>query len=244
MPIYPGDTVVNAGTINVQAGGWLVLGVPGPVPLSFINSGTVTVSASGTIQVRNGQYTQIGGTTTVDGTLTGPTVVQGGMLPGSGTIGALTQTGGTVSPGVAAGSLTLGGNYSQTAGTLAVDLNGTAAGQFDQLKVTGTISLGGALAVTAGYAAAVGDTFTIIDNDGVDPVQGTFAGLADGASVTLGGKLFRVSYAGGTGRLRQPAAARPRAPAAPAGRRWLPPQMLRDATRVRPAGHIGHEMPV
>ena len=41
--------------------------------------------------------------------------------------------------------------------------------------------------------------FMIIQNDGTDPVVGTFAGLAQGATIVQGGMRFRISYDGGTG---------------------------------------------
>ena len=40
---------------------------------------------------------------------------------------------------------------------------------------------------------------TLIDNDGVDPVSGTFAGLNEGAIVTLNASDFQISYVGGDG---------------------------------------------
>jgi len=35
-----------------------------------------------------------------------------------------------------------------------------------------------------GFTAAIGDQFTIIDNDGTDPVVGTFDGLPEGKHFT------------------------------------------------------------
>jgi hypothetical protein len=49
-----------------------------------------------------------------------------------------------------------------------------------------------------GYA----DTYVLIDNDGSDPVSGTFAGLPEGAVVTpfqTGRPRYRISYVGGDG---------------------------------------------
>ena len=40
---------------------------------------------------------------------------------------------------------------------------------------------------------------TLIDNDGTDPVTGTFAGLPGGTFFGSGGHAFRISYQGGTG---------------------------------------------
>jgi hypothetical protein len=88
------------------------------------------------------------------------------------------------------------------------DFTQTATGRFDitlktptdstQLKVTGTIKLDGTLNVTTlpGFS---GDSFTIIDNLGPNPVMGTFAGLPEGVQLTLGGRLFQITYQGGKG---------------------------------------------
>ena len=50
---------------------------------------------------------------------------------------------------------------------------------------------------------APGQAFVLIDNDGTDPVSGTFAGLPEGAGLTgagfSGSVPFRITYAGGTG---------------------------------------------
>ena len=87
------------------------------------------------------------------------------------------------------------------AGVFLVEIEGTTVGtQYDQTNVTGTVTLAGATLTLAGaYPPAVGDTFTIIANDGADAVAGTFAGLAEGASVTFNGVTMVISYVGGTG---------------------------------------------
>src|SRR5207237_681002 len=42
--------------------------------------------------------------------------------------------------------------------------------------------------------------FTIINNDGSDPINGTFAGLSENATVaTYGGFAYKIHYAGGDG---------------------------------------------
>ena len=62
--------------------------------------------------------------------------------------------------------------------TFGVRLNGGTVGtEYDQLAVAGTVDLGDAtLSLTLGYTPAVGDSFTIIDNDGTDDVVGTSSG--------------------------------------------------------------------
>src|SRR5262249_30884965 len=63
--------------------------------------------------------------------------------------------------------------------------------------------LGGAtLAATLGFTSAVDNVYTIISNDGTDPVVGNFAGLPPSnplPTLTIGGVVFEVNYAGGDG---------------------------------------------
>ena len=69
--------------------------------------------------------------------------------------------------------------------------------------MTGAVSLGGATLNLQGSAIGVspGTTFVIIDNDGSDPIVGTFAGLPQGTRITggPGGLDYAISYPGGTG---------------------------------------------
>jgi len=53
--------------------------------------------------------------------------------------------------------------------------------------------------VGAAFTPAMGESFTIINNDGQDAVNGTFNGLPEGASLTVGGALFSIIYDGGDG---------------------------------------------
>ena len=62
------------------------------------------------------------------------------------------------------------------------------------------MTLGGNLSLSIGAGPfLLGDTFLVINNDGVDPVSGTFAGIAEGGLLSAGGFDFTVSYAGGDG---------------------------------------------
>ncbi|HVS58128.1 MAG TPA: hypothetical protein VHD60_00090 [Candidatus Saccharimonadales bacterium] len=137
----------------------------------------------------------------VDGVQGDTTVASGGTLEGSGSVGALTvNSGGTVAPGhspgcLASGNLTLNGSYAfQIGGT-------TACSGYDQINVTGTVSISGALNVSLynNYAPKTGESYTIIQNDGSDAVTGTFTGLAEGATFKVGADTFKISYKGSTG---------------------------------------------
>jgi hypothetical protein len=62
-------------------------------------------------------------------------------------------------------------------------------------NVTGNVALGNALLVVR---SSHNSPFTLIHNQGVDPVAGTFLGLPEGA-VFGNGSWVRISYAGGSG---------------------------------------------
>ncbi|MCS6850436.1 MAG: autotransporter-associated beta strand repeat-containing protein, partial [Gemmataceae bacterium] len=175
-------------------------------------NGSFTKIGSGTLTLTNthfytGSTTINGGTLAITGTLmatSGVTVNNTGTLAGTGSVNSpvVANSGGTVAPGVGGpGILNTFTTTFATGSTFNVTLNGTTVGsQYDQLNVTGTVTLGNAtLTGTLGFSPAVGDTFTIINNDGTDPVNGTFAGLPEGALVTIGNRRFKISYVGGTG---------------------------------------------
>jgi autotransporter-associated beta strand protein len=181
-------------------------------------TGTVSLAGASTIAIDAGQLT-IGGIISGKGSLTeagagslivsalntytGGTTVNGGTLGGGGMIGALlVNSGATLAPSSPTTKIFKTGNVAFSAGsTFAVTLNGTAAGTgYDQLSVTGTVNLAGAtLDVNLGFTPAVGSAFVLIQNDGVDAVVGTFAGLPQGATLSLDGMTFQISYVGGTG---------------------------------------------
>lgn len=167
--------------------------------------GRTTVVAGGSLAMPAGStFVQTGGTTTVDGTLSATTAVdvQGGLLEGTGTVAASVVNAGTVNSGPGTGTLTITGDYTQTAaGTLAVELGGLT--QYDRLNVGGSATLAGALAVDLvnGYFPTVGSGFTPLDLTGAGTAGGTaFAGLGEGATFDEAGPTtFKITYAGGSG---------------------------------------------
>jgi len=107
-----------------------------------------------------------------------------------------------LAPGASPAQVTINGNLTlDNNDTLNIELNGATPGtQYDQLVVNGGVSLGGAtLNVTTGYTPANNTLFTIINNDGADPVSGIFAGLPEGAVFYVSGKPYKISYVGGSG---------------------------------------------
>jgi methionine-rich copper-binding protein CopC len=178
--------VVNVEALSVQGGTWTIGDTQ-----SYTNGVTVQ-----------------GGVLLVDGSLGGSTVLvaNGGTLGGHGTVGALTlASGATLAPGNSPGRLSTGNLALGVGANFSVEIGGTVAGTgYDQVDVTGTVDVTGATltaSLDGGFnpQAAPGGTFTIIRNDGADAVIGTFAGLAEGAQLTIGGSVFSISYRGGDG---------------------------------------------
>jgi hypothetical protein len=165
---YMGLVFNNNGTVILPSG-TLKLGgsFPGGQPVT--NAGNVSIGPGATL-VAYGDYDQMVGSTSLSsGTFFGGNLnVQGGSLAGSGIINANVTNGGQVIPGGtgATGTLTINGNYTQTAtGALDIDLGGTTAGsQYGQLAVSRAATLGGTLnvATIGGFTPAFGNTFQVL----------------------------------------------------------------------------------
>jgi hypothetical protein len=188
--------MANDGSIQVSNGG--TISVQGYLGGSFINAGSVTVGNGGTLSVQyawNGSgligtadYVQSAGTTVVDGVLSATNVdIMGGLLIGSGTIKANVTNAGTVAPGDTFGTLTIQGNYTQTAtGVLLIQIGGANA--YGELVVTGTATLNGTLEVSFldNYVPAAGTSFQIL----------TFANHVGGFASELGLNSLQPVWSG------------------------------------------------
>ncbi|WP_424968814.1 beta strand repeat-containing protein [Metapseudomonas otitidis] len=192
-------------TVNAGAAATLSGTISGTGSLTKTGASNLTLSGSNT---NSGATTVAAGTLVVDGsTNSATTVASGATLAGSGTLGGdvTVQSGGTLSPGNGgAGTLTVNGNLTLASGsTLALDINGTTAGTgYDRVVVNGAVDVSGAaLAVTHGYAAGSGDSYTVIVNDAADAVTGTFSGVSEGTKINASGNgtELTTSYIGGSG---------------------------------------------
>lgn len=141
-------------------------------------------------------------TAIVTGTVGSVYVNKYGVLKGTGTTGAIFLSNGTIAPGMSPGTLN-SGNLNFTGGSLQEELGGTAAGEFDQLNVTGTVDLGTTTTLNVSlfnnYKPSVGSSYAIINNDGSDAVTGHFSDLTNGSTFSAGGYSFKINYAGGDG---------------------------------------------
>ena len=170
------------------------------------NSGNVTVTNSGTVTLSPATATLTGVTVSASssGLVDAGSIILATSSPlvgNGGTVDADVTSNQLTSPGPVAGRVTVTGAYVQgPAANFAIEIIGlTVATQYDQLKVNGTVALSGNLILSGSYVANVGDTFTIIDNDGADAVTGTFNNSPEGDVYTFNGRPLRLSYQGGDG---------------------------------------------
>lgn len=127
-------------------------------------------------------------------------VNQGGKLTGTGTVGSL-YVYGIVSPGNSPGKITVINDL-----TLDNDAIYQAeildSKNYDQIVAKNVLISDTTLKLSflKGGKIAKGDKFTLINNTGKGPIQGTFKGVKEGDKITLGKAVFVVTYKGGAGK--------------------------------------------
>jgi fibronectin-binding autotransporter adhesin len=154
-----GTFLADGGTTSTLSG--VISGIG-----SFIKDGpgTLTLTAASTY---TGATTVAAGSLLVEGSIASPltTVDMGGLLGGHGLLGGSLVNSGIVSPGGSIGTLTVAGNYTQSAGgTLRIEVAGVAPGAHDLLVVHGHASLAGTLQLipVGGFQLHVGDRITFL----------------------------------------------------------------------------------
>lgn len=134
-----------------------------------------------------------------------PITLAGGTLRGNSSVGNVSAIagGGAITPGLSPGILNVKNLALNPEASLDLDILGSTPGSgHDQLNVVGTADLAGAslsMTVLPGYLPSVGTPLVILQNDGADPVTGTFAGLPEGGEFAVGNITFSIGYAGGDG---------------------------------------------
>ncbi len=190
---YGGTIDPNGSKISVEKVGTGVLEMWGNQPYG----GTTTVK-KGKLLVNNS------GT---NGVFNSPIIIEEGALGGFGltqssaTIGTGSGAGAILEPGfLKIGTLTVGALTLKADATYTAELNlGTAVGD----KVTATsVSLLNSpkleLIPTAGELPS-GTSYTIVNNTGTSPVNGTFKDLPEMSLLSTAGYNLRITYKGGTG---------------------------------------------
>jgi hypothetical protein len=189
------ETAGQAGTVN-QSGGTVTVNDFTPQDFQLTYGASLNIDPNGHGQ---GQYHLSGGSLIAETVQVGGGVfdMTGGVFTATNFMGNLDQNGGTLSPGDSPGTMTITGDYSLDSGDLFMELDGLVAGtEYDQLIVTGNVSLAGDLALDLGFSPGLGDMFTIINNQGANAVSGMFS---QGSSISAGGFLFGINYGGGDG---------------------------------------------
>ena len=141
-----------------------------------------------------------GETILLNGSRSYVTVREGGVFGGDATVKGL-YVSGIVAPGNSPGKITVLGDFSlENTGVYKAEI--LNKDHYDQIVAHDVyIDAQSKLDLTylAGGVIKKGDTFTIISNNGTNPVQGTFKDLPEGAEVTVSGATFKISYVGGDG---------------------------------------------
>jgi autotransporter-associated beta strand protein len=134
------------------------------------------------------------GTLVINGTLasSGVTVGDGASLQGAGAITNGLAVSGTVSPGDAIGTLTVGSASFTAGGTLEVEIDGPAC---DQLLSTGALNLSGAALTIKPSGSSVTEPSYVIAQG--SPLTGAFANVPGGFTVTYTGSQAILHAASG-----------------------------------------------
>jgi hypothetical protein len=206
-----GKVLVTTGTMAISStvaqvsGATLTAGAWGAIngSLDITSAGNLTTIGSQARVMLSGTQTSFANISSLATILAG-----GGFALAGGanftTVGPLANNGALrVGP---ASVLTISGSFTDaTSAVTAIQLGGTSsAPTFGQIvSTTDSVSLAGKLSVVSTMVPAVGSSFEIVNNQGSNPVSGTFAGLPEGATftVTVGSTTvtFQISYLGGDG---------------------------------------------
>jgi len=190
--------LTNQGTITADRPG-LTLNIQSD---TFTNQGAVRAINGGTLNFGT-PMTQTAGTLEVAaGTITSSSAlqIQGGLVTGFGNINAAISNNAMLRPGLGGSGLSVSGNVSLlSASNLVFQLGGLTQGsQYGFLNVSGSVSLGGNLAVSLvnGFLASNSNNFTVLSSTA--PLAGSFANVASGSrlSTTNNSGTFLVTYSG------------------------------------------------
>lgn len=209
-----GSFTINAGTArvrletdSVENSGTLTLNGPADFPsLEWVrNLGTIGVGAPQSLALTDVEFYSDS-----TGIQTGALHLSGGLLSGVGQVGNVTTLGTQVEPGGVPLASPLGGGIGaltaaslilNPASSVGIDLAGVAAGNHDQLVVTGLVSYAGTLRLREQFPFAggtCGQVVPIVLPGSVPPVPGSF-GVVTGL-VPAPGRGWRLDY--GTGALQ------------------------------------------
>ena len=180
---------LDDGEIRVEAGG--TLNVTSSVVTGGVlnaTNGTINVSTSSTVAASGGTMVGTDLAVATGSTVSGVTLTfdDGTTLSGAGTVGspvAITVSGsGTISPGLTptpeVSLLTVNADVN-FGGALAIDINGTAASQFDRIDVNGNLAFSsGLFAFDFGYSPTAGSSYQFLTMDTTNLAAGQIGDLS------------------------------------------------------------------
>ena len=195
LTIDTGAASIFNGNVNVQANERLVKNGAGGLRL-VSNTGSTFL---GTMVVNQGNVTFVDNFSSMDNL-----TVSGGSVSGAGSVGKVFGLAGSILPGDTVGALTTNNISLNSLMTLGIGIVTVPSGTNDSLIVNGSILLNNSVlsvsvTLPATQILSVGNSFTIIKNDGTDLINGTFLNQPQGSLYTVDNYTFRISYTGGTG---------------------------------------------
>ena len=195
-----GTLAMSAGeTLTVGAANWATNfggAITGDIDLIKVGTGNLTLSGASTY---TGATTVSNGTLTINGNNANSTttISNGATLMGSGTTGDITFSSGSFfKPGNSIGTLNTGNLTLPSGSTLEIEVDDNENG--DQVSVTGTVDITDstlAIEEISGNFTGGPYHYTIIENDGIDPIIGTFESFATNYIFITP----TLNYEGGTG---------------------------------------------
>jgi hypothetical protein len=204
FPVNLTSATANTGGIHYEAAGGGAGATMGAVDLGTVDR-TFNVEDSGAASadlIVGGAITGTvlitktgNGALLLNNTVAGSVQVDAGTLGGLGTIAGNVSlaSGATISPGASIGTLGTG-PLSLTSGSIfKLELNSTTT-TVDLLSSTGTVTLGLATLSASDLGSGTvtaGQTFTFVTGTAV---VGQFAGLPDGALLTIGSNSYNIDY--------------------------------------------------
>ncbi|MFV8325301.1 LamG-like jellyroll fold domain-containing protein [Flavobacterium sp. ZS1P14] len=205
-----GAPVISIGALNTYSSyGGTINGNGTNLTVEKVGTGTLEMWGNqvytGTTTIKKGKLLVNNDGTT--GVFISPVIVEEGALGGwgltqaSATLGTGSGAGAILEPGfLTIGTLSVGALTLKADATYTPEINlGTAIG--DQIKATSVNLINSPLLTPISIAGtlAFGTYYTLINNTGTGAVTGTFNGLPEWASITVGGYSFIITYVGGDG---------------------------------------------
>ena len=184
-----GSLTVSGATVDNYSGS-----ISGSGNFIRTGSGFTTFLSANTY---TGKTFVLGGSLVLNAIQASDFIVDGGTLSGSATIGKLEAKSGSVSTSLLqSNDLSLSGPSS-----LDITIRGTTPGtEFNQINSHGTITLGDAsLNLSGSFILPAGSELILVNNDGTDPISGTFKGIANNQIITIQGTNYLLKYDGGDG---------------------------------------------